>query len=934
MKKIFISYNHKDEAWKDRLISHLKVLENEDFSKVWHDSDIGVGSEWSQKIEKAIDEADAAILIITANYLASNFIMNIEVPMLLERRAREGLKIFPIIMKPCAWQSIDWMNRLQISPRDGKPLSQIPDNDIDAELALLTRRIGGLFKKDKVEKVTGDDEAACKPLPPDAVYLAKLPITGPELFGREEELAMLDAAWEDNSTRVVTVVAWGGVGKTALINGWLNRMAKENYRGAARVYGWSFYSQGAAEGRQASADIFMHETLALFGDPDPQAGMAEEKGRRLANLVRQQKILLILDGLEPLQHPPHEAYGQEGRLKDQGLAVFLRQLAVAQLGLCVITSREPVSDLLNQTGSTVQEMNLEKLSATAGVALLKSLGVRGRDQEIKAAVKEYDGHALALVLLGNYISVSCGGDIRKRDTLPHLTDERRQGGHAKRVVAAYCNNLEGSPEFDILYLTGLFDRPADSRAIAVLRQPPAITGVTERLQNLSDEDWKYALDNLRKAHLLAKENPENPGSIDSHPLIREYVGERLSHEHSQGFKAAHERLFHYYKDIPEKELPDTLEEMAPLFAAITHGCAAGLHQSALNDVYWKRVQRGSEAFIVKKIGAFGSDLSALVHFFAKPWTSPAAGLTESNQAVVLNWAAFRLRAVGRLIEAVEPMQSSLEMRVEKEDWKHAAINASNLSELLLTLGRVAEAVYYGRKSVKYADRSGDGFLKMSSRTILAAALHQAGEREDAEALFREAEQIQKERQPGYPFLYSLRGYQYCDLLLDRGGTQKVLARAQQTSEWGKKQNWLLDIALDQLSIGRVYVGLAQELLQAGQKEEGEETRNRAGTFLQQAVDGLRQAGAQEFLVKGILARAAYFRELEEYEKAQDGLDEALEIAEAGAMKLHLVDYHLEAARLCLARKQKEEAAKHRDQAEKLIAETGFKRRLKDLDELK
>jgi tetratricopeptide (TPR) repeat protein len=844
----------------------------------------------------------------------------------------------------------DWKSSFNIFLVDQSHVDALLNRVIDGKTWLtllqnIASRTGELYipiedvlKEEKQywkEKQPEDDWQSTSPPPIEAVDTDKLPITGSELFGREAELALLDAAWADGSIRVQTVVAWGGVGKTALINGWLNLMAQDNYRGAERVYGWSFYSQGAAEGKQASAEIFMQETLSRFGDPDPQEGTAEEKGRRLAELVRAQKILLILDGLEPLQRPANEAYGQEGRLKDRGLAVLLRQLAAAQPGLCLITSRERVTDLLNQTGATVKEMNLEQLSTPAGVTLLKKVGVKGRDQDMKQAVGEYGGHALALTLLGNYISVCCNGDIRKRDTIPHLTDERSQGGHAKRVMAAYCNHLKDSPELDILFLMGLFDRPADEGAIAVLRQEPAIIGVTERLQNLPDVDWLYALAHLRKAHLLAEvsRNPDNVGSLDCHPLIREYFGERLSEEHPDGFKASHKRLYHYYKDLPEKKLPDTLEEMAPLFAAIAHGCAAGLHQSALEDVYWKRVKRGDEHYSTRKLGAFGSDLATLSHFFSEPWATPATGLTESDQALVLSWAAFRLRALGRLVEAVEAMQTTLERYKRIEDPKEIAIAASNLGELLLALGRVAEAKDYGRQSVKYADDSRDAFWKMAARATAADALLAAGEREAAEVLFREAEEMQKERQPEYPILYSLQGFQYCDLLLEKGEIRRVVERAEKTLKWVSRENLLLSIGLDNLTLGRAHLALSRELLRQGEKEEEEAARSRAGEFLQKAVAGLRSYGSQQHLPRGLLARAGFFREVEEYEKAWADLDEALEIIEAGAMKLHLVDYHLEDARLCLEQNRQEEGKAHREAAKKLIGETGYKRRLKDLDGL-
>ena len=121
----------------------------------------------------------------------------------------------------------------------------------------------------------------------EKISLAKLPSTSPDLFGREKELEMLDAAWEDSQTNVVSLVAFGGMGKTALVNKWLLQMGESNYRGAQRVFGWSFYSQGAAEGKQVSADLFIAKALDWFGDPEMANGGKSpwDKGVRLAELV-------------------------------------------------------------------------------------------------------------------------------------------------------------------------------------------------------------------------------------------------------------------------------------------------------------------------------------------------------------------------------------------------------------------------------------------------------------------------------------------------------------------------------------------------------------------------------------------------------------------------------------------------------------------------
>ncbi len=89
------------------------------------------------------------------------------------------------------------------------------------------------------------------------------------------------------------------------------------------------------------------------------------------------------------------------------------------------------------------------------------------------------------------------------------------------------------------------------------------------------------------------------------------------------------------------------------------------------------------------------------------------------------------------------------MDVARREWKDAAISYSTLSELELTLGEVGEGVEDAEQSVTFADHSGDSFQRQSKRTTLADALHQAGRRTDAETRFREADEIQIERQPDY-----------------------------------------------------------------------------------------------------------------------------------------------------------------------------------------
>ena len=128
-------------------------------------------------------------------------------------------------------------------------------------------------------------------LGPKKISVARLPITGSDVFGREEDIAFLDRAWANKDFNVVTIVAWAGVGKSTLVNHWLRRMAAENYRSAELVFGWSFYRQGSS-GDTSSADEFLDAALTWFGDPDPRIGTAWEKGERLAKLDRASSNLI------------------------------------------------------------------------------------------------------------------------------------------------------------------------------------------------------------------------------------------------------------------------------------------------------------------------------------------------------------------------------------------------------------------------------------------------------------------------------------------------------------------------------------------------------------------------------------------------------------------------------------------------------------------
>ena len=185
-----------------------------------------------------------------------------------------------------------------------------------------------------------------------------------------------------------------------------------------------------------------------------------------------------------------------------------------------------------------------------------------------------------------------GGDVRRRREVRVFEADEDQGRYARRIMRSYEQQFAGSPELAVLHLIGMFDRPASRELIDVLRHEPVIDGLNDTLIGQNERDWQRTLAHLRRAKLLSEESSDE---IDAHPLVREHFGERLKAEKPEAWRAGHGRLYEHLKKSA-KELPDTLPEMAPLFQAMHHGCQAGRHQEALEEVYWGANSTGGANF--------------------------------------------------------------------------------------------------------------------------------------------------------------------------------------------------------------------------------------------------------------------------------------------------------------------------------------------------
>jgi hypothetical protein len=230
-----------------------------------------------------------------------------------------------------------------------------------------------------------------------------------------------------------------------------------------------------------------------------------------------------------------------------------------------------------------------------------------------------------------------------------------------------------------------------------------------------------------------------------------------------------------------------------------------------------------------------------------------------------------------------------------------------------------------RRSITFADTSEDTFQRIVSLATAGDALHQSGtpaDRLEAHTRFEQSERIQQEFEPEYGRLYSLRGFQYCDLLLapaERAVWQKLLFgakkrlprrgsigdphsalvdaefRASTVMKWRAGAAWnpsadsLLGIALDYLTLSRVklYRTIIESL----------RTRSYMSLDVPAVVDGLTKAGTTHMLPLALLTAGLHYHVLRDPAAVRRHLDEAQRIAERGPMPLYLADVHLHRARL-------------------------------------
>ena len=363
--QIFISYSHDDETCKDKLEKKLDVLQRQGNYDVWTDRAIGEGDKWLPEIEAKLNSCDVAILLISDNFLTSDFIMDKEVPLFLNRREHHGLKLYPLIIDDCPWQKIPWLSELAGALKDNIPLKE-DEKLINKKLTDLVNRIDDYCQKCSIEK-----ESKKEKISPKKPFNIPFSSKQEGAIGIEEKLLEVDKILKETKKTAIGQVATfegiGGLGKTQLVVEYAHRY-KESFVGVV----WLTMDQNIDEQISDLAEVAGWVNRDI--DKKVKLEISYSKFRALEN------TLLIYDNVESYEEI--EPY-----------------IPKATNNYILITSRNIIKGF--------PSIPLAVLNEEYSLKLLESESDReiteAESSAAKALVKELDGLPLALEMAGAFV---------------------------------------------------------------------------------------------------------------------------------------------------------------------------------------------------------------------------------------------------------------------------------------------------------------------------------------------------------------------------------------------------------------------------------------------------------------------------------------------------------------------------------------------------
>ncbi|NUK82384.1 trypsin-like peptidase domain-containing protein [Streptomyces lunaelactis] len=696
------------------------------------------------------------------------------------------------------------------------------------------------------------------------------------LVPREELYQSLLGELEDPERRVLGLIGFGGEGKTTL---GLQLIRKRKRLRQSQVFWWDFRMDGGPDLFFAKAvHFFTDGRLHLGPEPSPTTHMDA-----LSMVAVVQPCLFVLDGVEVVQQ---RDTGGFGRITHDDLRLFLLRLASTRHdSFCLLTSRLQFRDLPRAHSRAYAERKVGRLTLEEGKALLVKRKVRGGPADLGALVEAWDGHALTLSLLGEFIADEWAGDMARAVSL---------GG----TLTSQDRAAEGwTPEERLSVLLRFYDSWLTKWERTVLTVLSAfrtsvgegwLSGVLQDAELAEAPDaatLHQCLDHLASLALLRLTGRGQ--ALTLHPLVRNHYRHKLRDWPESGRSRLHRCIADRYRGAAGmvSEHAD-LEELIPLVESVYHLCRAGHFQDALH-IYREELERGTTMRLSYQLNAYDT-VSALLDSFwpagFKASHDPALP-TGRDARYVVNRKAVALMNTGHLAPSALLFERAVEMGERAGDVLGATQSVENLAEVSLYAGKLDHMEDAARRALSLAcglespEREEE---IRDSNCHLGLALALTGRNAEAAQCFETAERLQRDLTPQTPFLTDIWGLSDAEFLRRIGRRDKARALTEANLRFAK------DTGLaDTISICCRILGQLE--YDAGRKQ-------RARDLLTEAVDRARRISERTVLLEALSARGRCSAESGNTKSALTDLDEAEDDARAGGYALYALDIQISRAR--------------------------------------
>lgn len=700
----------------------------------------------------------------------------------------------------------------------------------------------------------------------------------PNFVGRTGILETITEWYKDTGVNIGALIAWGGEGKSAIVRKWFDGLEKNSINPDG-IFWWGFY-------RNAYLEQFLDSLLSYLA---PE-GMDMEgfkstwaKAGKIKEFIQQGEYLIVLDGLEEMQKG-EESGSEFGSMKHRECSEILRGLADSKdRGLCLVTTRYPLTDINKWEGRTYQKEDIQNLSPEEGRALFKRVGVKGTQKEMDAVIEDYKGHALSLSLLANYLVQDFKGDILKTKDIPPFYSDEEAGGKAHRMLQWYDGHLTDEQR-TFMKIFSLFRRAVNEDDFKGVFRSEMETPFNQPLKDMKYFSFIRMVDNLSDRRLITK---ESDNTYSTHPLIKNYFESVFDKTEK---KLCHKGIYRYIGTYaPER--PMTLEEMQPLFEQVYHGCRAGFYQETLDDVYLSKIQREREFYLIHKLGVWETDLNLILNFFPHGDLSQLPVVeNRAAQSWLLNAAGLSLLNIGQPYKAEGLFIRETRMQVEDKDWRNASTGYENLADLQFRAGRINEAIESSKNAFEMAEKTGSKGYQVYSKAYLAYTLSLKGDTEEAGKLFREADGLEREIDPDKGGLYSLWGVFYADFLTKTGLPDEAFKVSKRNLKICAKYNFINSISRCCRSLGML--------------ERIKGNLEKADEHLTRAFDLACEVGIPALEIEALIERAKLKLEKEDLSGAEADLNKVLKLCEHTGFKLYEPDAELVLAKVYLKKGDK------------------------------